>query len=140
MAASGRREKWLILFHWPSKEMVGRASRPRRSAAESSSHQDGRRLATANNPESTALIWDVASLVNRPLPAVAKPTKAELRRWWAELRDDDPATAYKAISALVAVPSRRCRSSPSRYGRSKPLTRRGSAFRSTTWIAIVRGA
>jgi hypothetical protein len=55
------------------------------------------------HPDSAALIWDVADLANQPLPAVAKPTEAELRRWWTDLSDADPGTAYKAVWCFVSA-------------------------------------
>jgi hypothetical protein len=46
----------------------------------------------------------VANLVNRPLPAVAKPTGEDLRRWWDELSNANPDEAYKAVWRFVAAP------------------------------------
>jgi WD40 repeat protein len=92
----------VYLFHWPSGKTVAKLSGD--IGTEVFFSPDGRRLATAENYESTALIWDVASLVNPPLPAVAKPSEVELRRWWADLSDNDPGTGYKAVWRFAAVP------------------------------------
>jgi HEAT repeat protein len=46
----------------------------------------------------------VADLVGRPLPAVARPAAADLRRWWADLRDGTPGEAYQAVWRFAAVP------------------------------------
>ncbi len=43
-------------------------------------------------------------MMNRPLPAVAKPTEGDLRRWWADLSGDQPGQAYKAVWRLTAAP------------------------------------
>jgi hypothetical protein len=53
---------------------------------------------------SSALVWDVAGLVNRPLPAVVKPAEADLQRWWAELRAESPGEAYKASRQVMLRP------------------------------------
>ncbi|HEY7425712.1 MAG TPA: WD40 repeat domain-containing protein [Gemmataceae bacterium] len=97
-------EEGIVLLHWPSGETVGKLADEAGIRARLVFSPDGRRLATAENDESSALIWDVADMVNRPLPAVAKPAEADLRRWWADLRDDDPGKAYKAVWRLAAVP------------------------------------
>ncbi len=94
----------VILFHWPSGETAGKLSGNPDAGTEVFFSPDGRRLATVGNYESTALIWDVANLVSRPLPAVAKPTEAELRLWWDELSKANPEEAYKAVWRFVAAP------------------------------------
>lgn len=53
--------------------------------------------------ETSALIWDVERMVNRPLPAVEKPSKEDLIRWWTDLRDANPGVAYKAVWRFAAV-------------------------------------
>ncbi len=93
-----------ILFHWPSGETVDKLSGNPDAGIDVFFSPDGCRLATVGNYESTALIWDVANLVNRPLPAVAKPTEAELRHWWDELSEANPDEAYKAVWRFVAAP------------------------------------
>jgi WD40 repeat protein len=92
----------VVLFHWPSGKTVVRLSADEIGELVCFS-PDGRRLATAKNSKGTALIWDVASLVNQPLPAVGKPTEEELKRWWTALCDDSPAEAYKAIWRFAAA-------------------------------------
>jgi WD40 repeat protein len=94
----------VVLFHWPCEETIAKLSGNPDAGSQVFFSPDGRLLATANNRESTALIWDVANLINRPLPAVAKPSEEELRRWWSALRDDSPAEAYKAVWRFAAVP------------------------------------
>ncbi len=102
LAASGP-EQGVFLFLWPSEKTVGKLSGGMTIGTQVFFSPDGRRLATADNPESTALIWDVADLVNGPLPAVAKPTEADLQRWLADLSDADPGKAYKAVWRFVAA-------------------------------------
>jgi WD40 repeat protein len=94
----------LLLFDWLSGQVV--ASLPGAPPdsymlAVFSSH--GRRILTANSFESSALVWDVAGAAKGPLPAVANPTRADLHRWWSELRDDSPKVGYRAIWRLVAT-------------------------------------
>ncbi len=103
LAASGRNGN-IVLFNWPSGQTVGRLPGDRDSSVEICFSRDGRRLATARCPECLGLIWDVAGLVNRPLPAIAKPASDDLRRWWDALRSDNPGEAYKAVWRFVAVP------------------------------------
>src|SRR5262249_48455057 len=93
-----------ILFHWPSGETVKRLSDGSTFGRGAFFSPDGRRLVTTWNAESSALVWDVANLVNRPLPAVAKPAEAELRRWWTDLGNDSPGEAYKAVWRFAAIP------------------------------------
>ncbi len=102
--AVGSPKRDVVLFHWPSGKTAGRLSADFDVRTRASFSPDSRKLATVWHPDSTALIWDVAHLVNPPLPAVAKPTEAELQRWWADLSDADPGTAYKAVWRFVAVP------------------------------------
>jgi WD40 repeat protein len=103
LAASGP-ERGVVLFHWPSGKTIGELPRDSDIGTRLVFSPDGRRLATVGNAESSALIWDVAGMVNRPLPTVAKPAEADLRRWWAVLRDDNPGEGYKAVWRLAAVP------------------------------------
>ncbi len=103
LAASDSRGN-VILFHWPSGQTVGKLSGDRDIGSQVFLSPDARRLATAENHESSALIWDVATLVNQPLPAVAKPTQEDLRNWWEALRDESPTEAYQAVWRFVAVP------------------------------------
>jgi WD40 repeat protein len=93
-----------VLFDWPTGETVWTLGGQADVGARVVFFPDGRRLATAWNPESSVLVWDVAEKVNRPLPAVAKPIDAELRRWWADLRDESPEKAYKAVWRFAAAP------------------------------------
>jgi hypothetical protein len=58
---------------------------------------DGRRLATISGNDSFAIIFDVSEIVNRPLPESTKPTAANLKSWWDELRSDDAGVAQKAV-------------------------------------------
>lgn len=102
VAAQGNNNT-VVLFHWPTGETVGTlAGSPLGPRYRFS--PDGRRLATASKTDSTALIWDIAALVNRPLPALPKPTEADLTRWWDELGDKNPGTAYSAVWRFVAAP------------------------------------
>jgi WD40 repeat protein len=92
-----------ILFDWPSGTAV------KRLAGDSDSWgvffaPDGRRLATTCHADSSALIWDVAALVHRPVRAVGKPTDEDLRGWWQELRDPNSSDAYRAVWRFAAVP------------------------------------
>jgi WD40 repeat protein len=93
-----------VLFHWPSGDTVGTLRGDAGTVTRVFFSPDGRRLATASNHGSSSLVWDVAGLVNRPLPEVAEPSKANLRRWWADLRDDSPEVAYRAIWRFAATP------------------------------------
>ncbi len=102
--AIGSPKRDVLLFHWPSGKTIGRLAANFDVRTRVSFSPDSRKLATVWHPDSTALIWDVASLINHPLPAVARPTRADLRRWWADLSDADPGIAYKAVWRFVAVP------------------------------------
>jgi WD40 repeat protein len=101
LMAPGSRE--VVLVHLPSEKIVGKVTGDAGSVTRAFLSPDGRRLATARNAESSALIWDVADLVKQPLPAVGKPDGADLRRWWAELRDDRPGVAYQAVWRFAAA-------------------------------------
>ena len=122
----------VVLFHWPSGETVGRLSGDADIGSRVVFSADGRRLATPADPESSVLVWDVAGLVNHPLPAVAKPGAANLLGWWADLRDDSPGKAYKAVwrirrrpGAGAAVPRRLPAAGQSlRADGGRPLDRR----------------
>jgi WD40 repeat protein len=96
--------KNVVLFHWPSGQTVGRVSIDGGVRFRAFFTPDGRRLAVLPDVESSALIWDVAGMVKRPLAAAARPAAADLRQWWASLRDDNPAEAYKAVWRFAAVP------------------------------------
>jgi WD40 repeat protein len=93
-----------VVFDWPSGQIVGRMRGVGGSRARVAFSPDGSRLATAVESESAALIWDVAGLVKRPLPAVPKPTEADLQRWWEDLRDESPGNAYQAVWRFTPVP------------------------------------
>jgi WD40 repeat protein len=93
-----------VLFHWPSGATLERLAGPAALGSRFVFSADARRLATSVNTESSVLVWDVAGLVNRPPPAVAKPSGVDLRRWWADLRSDNPGSAYKAVWRFAAVP------------------------------------
>jgi hypothetical protein len=47
----------------------------------------------------------VAAVVDRPPPAVAKPAEADLRRWWGQLGDANPAEAYQAVRRFADAPA-----------------------------------
>jgi WD40 repeat protein len=94
----------VFLFHWPTGQTVGKISSDAGFGLSPSFAPDGRRLATPTYLDSSVLIWDVAAMTNRPLPAVARPDEAELRRWWERLRDDNPGEAYQAVWRFAAVP------------------------------------
>jgi WD40 repeat protein len=98
--------KGLVFFHWPSGEIAGKLASDTDVGSRLFPSPDGRRLATAGNAESSVYIWDVADLAKRPLPMVAEPDKVELRRWWTDLRDDDPTVAYQAVWRFAAVPDK----------------------------------
>jgi hypothetical protein len=91
----------IFFLHWPSGQTVGKLPKGGQGVFFS---PDGRWLATTVSAESSALIWDVARLVNQPLPTVARPSEEELRRWWTASRQDNPGEAYKAVWQFVAVP------------------------------------
>jgi WD40 repeat protein len=92
------------LYHWPSEKFVGKLASDDVRLDGVFFSPDNRRLATPTDRDGSVLIWDVAKMVNTPLPAVTKPTEKELQRWWQELRDDDPGTAYKAVWRFAATP------------------------------------
>lgn len=92
------------LFHWPSGQTAGELSGETAMGRPLVFSPDSHLLAMGEDPNSSVLIWDVAGMINRPLPAIARPTEAELRRWWAALGDVDPTAAYKAVWRFVAVP------------------------------------
>lgn len=94
----------IVLFHWPTGQIVGKLTDDAGIGAQYFFSPDGRRLATTLHPDSSAVIWDVASLVNTGLPASAKPANSDMHGWWSDLRDDNPAAAYKAIWRFVAGP------------------------------------
>jgi WD40 repeat protein len=64
---------------------------------------DGRALVAAGT-ETSALVWDVSELLPRPRPRPAALTEKEVDKIWLELADEDAATAFRAITALAAVP------------------------------------
>jgi WD40 repeat protein len=103
LAANGPNDT-VQLYDWRLGEVVGKLS------ANATPHggvwfaPDGRRLATATDSDSAVLVWDVSGMVNRPLPGVGKPGEADLRRWWEDLRDDNPGTAYRAVWRFAAAP------------------------------------
>jgi WD40 repeat protein len=74
--------KTAVLLDWPSGRTVGRVPGDIDLGSRPFFNPDGRRLATPADEESSVLLWDVAAVVNRPTPAVAKPAEADLRRWW----------------------------------------------------------
>jgi WD40 repeat protein len=94
----------VVLFHCPSGETVGTLPGDAEVDSPFVFSPDGRRLATPRYAESSVLIWDVSRLVNRPLLAVAKPSGADLQRWWADLGDDRPGPAYQAVWRFAAAP------------------------------------
>ena len=94
----------VALHHWPSGKILKRLSGDADVGSRVVFSPDGRRLATAGNDESSVLIWDVAGVVNRPFPAVARPSAADLKGWWAELLEPSPDKAYKAIWRFAATP------------------------------------
>jgi WD40 repeat protein len=79
---------------------------------------DGRSLVSAGadlpipNPKSpnavvhgdtTALVWDVHALV-KDMPAIPRPTAADLDGLWAALKGDDAVKAHDAVWRLAAAP------------------------------------
>jgi WD40 repeat protein len=97
-------KKGVILFNWPSGEIVGGLAGGFDYGHGGVFSMDGRNLVTVADSGSSALTWDVADLVNRRLPAVNKPTVADLRQWWADLRADHPGVAYTAVWRFAAAP------------------------------------
>jgi WD40 repeat protein len=94
----------VVLFHWPSGKTVGKVGNDGTANTRIAFSADGLRLATTDREDSSVLLWDVAGLVNRPPPAVAKPSREDLHVWWADLRDDNPGLAYQAVWRFAAVP------------------------------------
>jgi WD40 repeat protein len=92
------------LLDWLSEEIVGRLRGNTEVGSRVVFSADGRRMATAGGPDSSVLIWDVADKVNRPRLAVPKPSKGDLKRWWADLRDGSPSKASRAVWRLAATP------------------------------------
>ncbi|HKB06593.1 MAG TPA: WD40 repeat domain-containing protein [Gemmataceae bacterium] len=68
--------------------------------------RDGRRLATGGNSETTALVWDLADAVDRPVTKVDRVNKADLDKWWAALADPNPRAGNEAVWKLAAAPDR----------------------------------
>jgi WD40 repeat protein len=93
-----------ILFHLPSGKTIGNYRGDAGDGTRVFLSPDGHRLATVRGTESSALIWDVADEVKQPLPRVEKPSEAQMRRWWAQLREDRPDAAYRAVWLFAAVP------------------------------------
>jgi WD40 repeat protein len=94
----------IVFFHWPSGEMVGKLPDEAKGRWLVMLSPDNRRLATLESSESSALVWDVTGLVSRPLPVIAQPAEADLRRWWVDLADASPGKAYKAVWQFIAAP------------------------------------
>jgi hypothetical protein len=61
---------------------------------------DGRRLASGGL-DTTVLVWDVAGLAHRPMPANRLSVK-EREALWADLAGADAARAYQAMGTLLA--------------------------------------
>jgi hypothetical protein len=64
---------------------------------------DDARLA-ASSPDAPVYIWDVAAVTRRDSPR-APIAEAQLEAFWQDLANDDPAKAYRAVSALASAPA-----------------------------------
>jgi WD40 repeat protein len=94
----------IVLFDWLAEEVIGTISVGADVGSRVVFSPDGLRLATAENPESSVLIWDVSRQVNRPQAADAKPSDADLRGWWNDLSDINPRKASRAVWRFAAAP------------------------------------
>jgi RNA polymerase sigma factor (sigma-70 family) len=94
----------VVLVDWLSEEVIGKLAVDTDVGAHVVFSADGRRLATAGDPDSSVLIWDVADKINRSLPVTAKASDADLRRWWKDMRNSNPGTAARAAWRFAAVP------------------------------------
>ncbi len=65
---------------------------------------DGRLLAGAGTEDTSALLWDVAAVVRRPLPAASKADAETLDRWWAALAGANAPAADRAAWDLIRRP------------------------------------
>jgi WD40 repeat protein len=65
---------------------------------------DGRCLASGS-ADTSALIWDVSDLGERPRPSDARLSENDLAACWAQLADNDAAKAFTAICRLSASPA-----------------------------------
>jgi hypothetical protein len=65
---------------------------------------DGARLVSASREETSALIWEVADAVGRPLPAGGKLGRDGLDRSWEDLAGGDAAAAHRAAWRLAGSP------------------------------------
>jgi hypothetical protein len=63
---------------------------------------DGTMLLSSGG-ETSALTWDVADVVNRPMVKSRNPGPELLQRWWQDLAAEDAAAAYKAQWKLAAA-------------------------------------
>jgi WD40 repeat protein len=64
--------------------------------------RDGKRLATAGNQESTATVWNVADIVNRPRASQERVSAKDLESWWISLADADAKVGYAAVWKFAA--------------------------------------
>jgi WD40 repeat protein len=65
---------------------------------------DGRRLVTAGNRDSTAIVWDVADVSGPSTGGRDRPS--DLTGCWAALADNDPKVGYAAVWKLAGDPDR----------------------------------
>src|SRR5262249_37818466 len=54
--------------------------------------------------DTTALVWDIASVTQRKRPNRVAPSPKELEECWTTLAGTDAMKAYRAIGTLTAVP------------------------------------
>jgi len=89
---------------------------------------DGRLLAGAGGGDTSALVWDVAEFVRRPLPLVRSADSATLDRWCEALREEESLGADRASWALIsrpgeAVPRLKALLQPVKESDAKPVTK-----------------
>jgi WD40 repeat protein len=64
---------------------------------------DSTRLISASW-DTTALVWDVAALRNKPHAVTKEPAAQELEKWWSDLGSTDAELAYRVVRAMAAAP------------------------------------
>jgi RNA polymerase sigma factor (sigma-70 family) len=93
------------LLHWPTNEVVRELKGQDGIVSLLAFTPDGRRLASAGNNATSALLWDVPAGVKKPLAAGPEPSADEFRGVWVDLKDSNATTGYKAVWRFVAHPS-----------------------------------
>jgi WD40 repeat protein len=91
----------LLLYDWVrSEECLRLDGSGRGGATRAMFSPDGKTLLSDIGAHASCLVWDIADVLQRPLGDL-KAERADLERWWAELRGDDAGTAYRAAWNLV---------------------------------------